>query len=261
MTASWASRNTTSSTLFTPRAKRGQPVPDDLRGERAVRVGEVPGVDLRAPVQQQRGDDQEDHAQHEPRRAGVRPGEPGRPALPLGVVAQPDHREGDQPGQDQHREQVLQEPQRERMPDPGDREPAGEQVPVGLDDREDQDDEAPERDEVSQRPGPSTSAASAGRTPPRPGPRRRVPRASGPPRSAPARAARPGRAGPATTAGAPAMASRGHGHQQANDDSQGHEGPPPAASAASVRRRLPPVLARLTACQISRAGTSDRQPS
>ena len=51
-----------------PVAERRQPVPHDLRGERAVGVGEHAGVDLRAPVQQQRHDHQEDHAEYQPRR-------------------------------------------------------------------------------------------------------------------------------------------------------------------------------------------------
>ena len=115
-----------------------------------MRVREVPGVDLGPAVEQQGRHDQEDPAQHQPGRPGVRAVETGRPAFLLRLVAQPDDRERDQPGQDQHREQVLQEPQRERVPDPGDGEAAGEQVTVGLDDREDQNNEAPEHDEVRQ---------------------------------------------------------------------------------------------------------------
>ena len=59
-----------------PGAQRVQPVADDLRGERAVGIGEVAGVDLRAAVQQQRRDHQEDAEQYEPGGAGVRAGEP-----------------------------------------------------------------------------------------------------------------------------------------------------------------------------------------
>jgi hypothetical protein len=44
--------------------------------ERAVRVGEVAGVDLRAAVDQQRRDHQKDQEQDQPRRSGVRPVEP-----------------------------------------------------------------------------------------------------------------------------------------------------------------------------------------
>ena len=57
MTASWARMNTVSSTLFDARSQRGKPVRNDLRRERAVGVGEHPGVDLRPPVEQQGGDD------------------------------------------------------------------------------------------------------------------------------------------------------------------------------------------------------------
>ena len=212
-----------------------QPVPDDPRRERAAGVGEVPGVDLRASVQQQRGDDEEDHAQHEPRRPRVRPGEPGRPALTLGVVAEPDRREGDQPGQNQHREQVLQESQRERVTDPGDREPAGEQVPVGLDDREEQDDEAPERDEVSYAgDGPLEQLPLAEYLR---GLDLGIPAGMRADRLDPLRRGLPGSAEQAQPPQpAPRDGEGGHGDEQAYDDSQGHEGPPPAASAASVRR-------------------------
>ena len=57
-------------------AQRVQPVADDLARERAVGVGEHAGVDLRAAVQQQGGDDQEDHAEHDPGGAGVGAEEP-----------------------------------------------------------------------------------------------------------------------------------------------------------------------------------------
>ena len=53
-----------------------QPVPDDLEANAACGVGEDAGVDLRAAVQQQRRDDQEDHAQDEPGGAGMRAEEP-----------------------------------------------------------------------------------------------------------------------------------------------------------------------------------------
>jgi hypothetical protein len=79
--------------LVRGQAERVQPVPDDLRGESAVRVGENAGVDLRAAVDQQRRDDQEDQEQHEPGRAGVRAGEARFAALALRVGPQPDDRE------------------------------------------------------------------------------------------------------------------------------------------------------------------------
>ena len=231
-----------------PAAQGVQPVPDDLRGERAVRVREHPGVDLRPAVQQQGSDNEENSRQDEPGRAGVAAGEPGRPPLSLRAVAQPDDSERDEAGQHQDGEQVLEEAQRERMPDPRDRELPVEQITVGLDDREDQDDEAPERDEVRQ----------AGHRPleqlPLPEDLRGLHfhvsanvRAD---RLDPLRRGLPGQAELAQPPQPTARDhGRGHGHQQTKDDSQGHGGPPPAASAASVRRWLPPVLARLTACR------------
>ena len=127
-----------------PGAQGMQPVPDDLAGERAVRVGEEAGVDLRAPVQQQGGDDQEDHAEDQPGGAGVRAEEPGGAALAVRVVPHPDHGEGDDPGEHPDGEQVLEEADGRPVPDPDDRELPAEQVPVRLDDRQHQDDEAPE---------------------------------------------------------------------------------------------------------------------
>ena len=56
--------------------------------------------------------------------------------------------EGDDPGEDPDGEQVLDEPDSGPRPDPGDRERPLEQRPVGLDDGQQQDDEAPERGRV-----------------------------------------------------------------------------------------------------------------
>ena len=131
-----------------PAAQRRQPVPHQLRGERAVRVGEIAGVDLRAAGQQQRGDDQENTQQHQPRRTRVTAGKPRRPALPARVLPQPDHRERDDPGQHRHREQVLGE--RDERPVIDARELLVEQVPVGLDDRQQQHGETPERERMRQ---------------------------------------------------------------------------------------------------------------
>jgi hypothetical protein len=61
------------------------------------------------------------------------------------VVAHPDHGERDDAGEDADGEQVLDEPGERPVPDPRDRERPGEQGAVGLDDRQQQDDEAPER--------------------------------------------------------------------------------------------------------------------
>ncbi len=66
----------------------------------------------------------------------------------FGLGAQPDDREGDDAGQHRHGEQVLDEPDDRPVADDRDREAAAEQVTVGLDDRQQQDDEAPERQRV-----------------------------------------------------------------------------------------------------------------
>ena len=87
-----------------------QPVPDDLGRERPMRIREHPGVDLRPPVQQQRRDDTEDHPQHDPRRAGMRPEEPRLAALLMRIVLDPDQGERDNPEQHPDREQILNEP-------------------------------------------------------------------------------------------------------------------------------------------------------
>jgi hypothetical protein len=126
-------------------AERGEPVPDDLGRERAVGVGEVSGVDLRAPVQQQCRDHQEYPQQYEPGGAGVRPGEPGFAADAPGVGAQPDDRERDDARQHRHGEQVLDEPEDRPVADDRNRERGAEQVTVGLDDCQQQDGETPER--------------------------------------------------------------------------------------------------------------------
>ena len=75
---------------------------------------------------------------------GVRAEEPRPAALLVRVVAEPDDRERDEAAQHADREQVLEEPDRRPVADPRDRERAREQVPVRLDDRQQQDDEAPE---------------------------------------------------------------------------------------------------------------------
>ena len=112
------------------------------------RVGEHPGVDLRPAVEQERGDDQEDHAEDNPCGPGVGAEEPRSAAFPVRVLAHPDDRERDDPGEHADGEQVLQEPGDRPVPDARDREGAREQVPVGLDDRQQQHDETPERGRV-----------------------------------------------------------------------------------------------------------------
>jgi hypothetical protein len=113
-----------------------------------MRVGEVTGVDLCAPVEQQRGDDQEDPQQDKPRGAGVAPGEARCPACPMRIATQPDDAEGDDAGQHPDREQVLAEADHGPVADDRDRERLAEQVPVSLDDRQQQHDRAPEGQRV-----------------------------------------------------------------------------------------------------------------
>jgi hypothetical protein len=60
----------------------------------------------------------------------------------------PDHGEGDDAGQHAHGEQVLDEPDERPVPDARDRERPVEQIAVDLDDRQQQDDETPERRRV-----------------------------------------------------------------------------------------------------------------
>ena len=60
-------------------------------------------------------------------------------------------------------EQVLDEPDEGPVPDPRERERPGEQVTVGLDDRQQQHDEAPERRRVRRLRAPTTAAACAAR--------------------------------------------------------------------------------------------------
>jgi hypothetical protein len=79
---------------------------------------------------------------------GVRAEEARPAAFPVRVVAQPDDGERDDAGQHAGGEQVLDEADRRPVADPRDRERAGEQRAVGLDDRQQQHDEAPERRRV-----------------------------------------------------------------------------------------------------------------
>jgi hypothetical protein len=66
----------------------------------------------------------------------------------LGLVALADDGEGDQAQRDRDGEEVLEDGQRPGLADDRDVEAVGEQVPEGLDDRQEQDDEAPEHEEV-----------------------------------------------------------------------------------------------------------------
>ena len=110
---------------------------------------EVPGVELRAAVDQQRDHDQRDHAEDDPGRAGVRAVEAAGALLALGRVAHPVDREPDEADQHGDGEEVLEEPEPARVAEEREREVlADDQRAQGLDDRRAEDDEAPEREEV-----------------------------------------------------------------------------------------------------------------
>ena len=130
-------------------AQRGEQGADPLGGERAtVGEGERPRVDLRPAIQEQGRDDQEDHEKDHPGAPGVRAEEPGLPAVLRRVVREPDDREDPDPDQHEHREQVLSEAHHRPGADDRDVEVSDEERPVGLQDRQHQDQEAPEREHV-----------------------------------------------------------------------------------------------------------------
>ena len=87
-----------------------------------------------------------DHDQDEPGRAGVRAEEARRPVLALGGVRRTDAGEDAQRHEHGHGEEVLDEPERPALADEGDEEVSVEEGPVGLEDGEQQDGEAPERE-------------------------------------------------------------------------------------------------------------------
>ena len=105
-------------------------------------------VDLRAAVQGQGRDDQEDHGQDEPRARGVGAVEPRPAALLAGLVAQPDDQEDHDADEHQQDEQVLEEPDDRPRSDEREREPVDEQFEDGLDDGQAQDQEAAEHEDV-----------------------------------------------------------------------------------------------------------------
>jgi hypothetical protein len=133
-------------------AQRLQRLGHQLGGEcpRAVVEREVAGVDLRAAVEQQRGDHPEDHPQDDPGRAEVRAVEPGGALPPGRRLPDAEHGEHGQRDQHGHREEVLEEAEHRPGADQRDVEVAPDQRPVRFDDRQEQDQEAPEREEVRQ---------------------------------------------------------------------------------------------------------------
>jgi hypothetical protein len=136
-------------------------------------------------------------------------------------VCDPDDREGDDAHQHPDREQVLDEAQHRRVADPRDGEGRAEQVAIGLQDRQQQDDEAPERQRVGDaRHGPLEQLALADDL-----------GGLGPDVPARVRADRrdtlgSGLPGPGDPVQPPQPASRqgkrGNGESQADDDAQGH---------------------------------------
>ena len=115
-----------------------------------VLPGADAGVELRGADPEQRHDHQRDQAEHDPGGGGVRAVEAAVPADLLGLRAQPDDREGDDPEQHGDAEEVLQEAQRPALADQRDVEVDVEDGAVRLDDREREDEEAPEHEEVRQ---------------------------------------------------------------------------------------------------------------
>ena len=111
-------------------------------------VRRVAGGDLGAPVEQQRGDYEEDHPEHEIGLVDVRPVKPRFAREARGRLPQPDDGEDAKRGQHRDREQVLDKAQGAAPPESGDGEVTLEERAVGLDDGQQQDDEAPERERV-----------------------------------------------------------------------------------------------------------------
>ena len=93
------------------------------------------------------------------------------PAHAVRILLDPDDRENDQGEQHHHAEEVLDEGHPGPLIDDRDGEVRVDERAVGLQDRQAQDDEAPEGEEVRQARESSTSAACAG-----PAPRRLRPR-------------------------------------------------------------------------------------
>ena len=115
---------------------------------RRVAVGEVAGVDLGRPVHEQRHHDRGDVREHEPRRARVRAVEAARSLLSSRRVGESDDAEDAEADEHRDGEEVLEEPHPRVGADERDVEAPAEERAVGLDDREQQDREAPHREEV-----------------------------------------------------------------------------------------------------------------
>ena len=134
------------------RPERVQQLGDGMGGEGAPAVGELGrvGVDLGAAVEEQGDHDAGDHEEDEPGRTGVAAVEAGLALETFGGVLQADDGEGDEGEEDGAGEEVLDEADPVPGPDARDVEVLVEEVAVGLDDREEQDGEAPHGEEVGQ---------------------------------------------------------------------------------------------------------------
>jgi hypothetical protein len=127
--------------------RQRQQVGEERRARRLLPRAD-PGVELRCPDPEQREDDQEDHAEHDPGRRRVGAVEARVPAHHGRLRPQADDPEDDQPEQDGDAEEVLEKAQDRAATDQRDGEVGVEQRPERLDDREREDDEAPEHEEV-----------------------------------------------------------------------------------------------------------------
>ena len=92
-------------------AEPREDVADDVGCEGPVAVREVAQLDLRTPVEQQGGHDEEDQAQDEPRLVAVRAVEARGAVEALGRLTQADGREDGDGYQHGHRHEVLEEPE------------------------------------------------------------------------------------------------------------------------------------------------------
>ena len=191
--------------------------------------GKTPVLIWAAAVEQQRDDDQGDHPEDHPGRAGCASRRSGtRAAGRAGALRS--RRTANVADADQHGdgEEVLEEADQPPAADQRDVEVGVEQRAPGLEDRQPEDDEAPEREEVrhaGHRPLQQLALAEdLGDLGPQPAP---APRPAGP-----ARAGRCGSAGSATRPAGP-RPRRGHGQQQPEDQAKRH-GPSSARMSRSL---------------------------
>src|SRR6266498_611749 len=133
--------------------RRGEPVEqaaDGVGGEGRAAVGEGPARLPGTAVERQGDHHPADHRQDHPGLAGVGLVEAGGALEPLGRLAQPDGRERQQAQRHGHGGQVLQEAEQRVVADQRQGEALVEQLPVRLQDGGQQDQEAPQGEEVGQ---------------------------------------------------------------------------------------------------------------